>query len=868
VSEEVERLYERARALEPGTRAAFVEEACRGDPRLHEELTSLLEKAEAAEEFFDCLGGAVFSAPFSTDREKGGGGIRDQASIDPTPPFPHFELPIGTTIGRYRILSLMGSGGMGVVYRAYDESLNRDVALKFLPPLSTRLDDEERLLREARAAAALQHPNVCTIHEIGQTQDGRPFIAMALYEGETLKERLRQGPMPLEEAVATAVQIARGLAAAHARGIVHRDVKPGNVILGADGTARLLDFGIAQATGASLTHLGTTPGTVAYMSPEQVRGDAVDSRTDLWSLGVVLHEMLTGVRPFRGDGDRMLREAILHAAPELAAKQRSEVPAPLARVVERLLRKDPGSRYGSAAEVLADLAQALSPGAGASRPGVVTRRRAALLAGSATALVMLVGALWFPDRRGAPVPEVTAGTREPSIAVLPLVNLSAEPRDASLADGMTEELIAILARTDGLRVIASTSVFAFKERRTDIRSIADSLGVSNILEGGVQKIGSRLRVQVRLVDAGDGSTRWSETYDREFRDVFSMQDEIARAVARELDLRLMGSTETQLLRHQTRNIAAYELYLRGHDPALSRSDSGVREQVGYFKQAIEIDSTYAAAYAALALAYARLSWANNPGMPLRELHALAGDAAERAVALDDSLAEAHQALGRVRMDALDFASAETEIERAIALDPTDRRSHVVLSTMYIWKGRPAEALVEARRALANDPLSPIASAEVAHALFANRRYDEALAQLDHIAALRPPLRRAALYAGQCYAKKQMWPEAIAALRPQAETSEPVALSLLGHTLARVGQREEAGRIQADLLARWQRTNVGAFEVAVVYAGLGDFDQAFAWLDKSVDDRSLKVHIVEPTFEDLQGDPRFERLMRRLGLQNW
>ncbi len=725
MSEEAERLYERARALEPGTRGAFVEAACRGDPRLREELVSLLEQAEAAEEFFDLLGGAIF--PISTPPEEQPDGTSYQVPTDPTWPTPRIELPIGTTIGRYRIVSLIGSGGMGVVYRAYDGSLNRDVALKFLPPLSTRLDDESRLLGEARAAAALEHPNVCTVHEIGQTEDGRPFIAMALCEGETLKERLRQGPMPVEEAVATAVQIARGLAVAHARGIVHRDVKPGNVILGDDGTVRLLDFGIAQVADSTLTPSGTTPGTVAYMSPEQVRGDAVDSRTDLWSLGVVLYEMLTGVRPFGGEDDRTLLAAILHTDPEPVSRRRPEVSPPLARVVERFLRKDPDVRYGSAAQVQTDLTQALSPTEGLSRRPVFMRRRAALLAGSATALVMLVGALWLPERRGA----------------------------------------------------------------------------------SVSAVGARGRVS---------------------------------------------------------SPAAYELYLRGNDPTLPRSESGVRESLEYFKRAIAADSTYAAAYAGLALAYVRLDNWFSPGRPIHELHELAADAAEMAVALDDSLAEAHQALARVRMAQLDFASAQAEIRRAIALDPTDVRSRKTLAWLHIWAERPREALAEARRALEDDLLSPYSNVEVAHALFVNRRYDEALAQLDRITAIRPPLQSAVLLAGQCYAAKGMWPEAVAALRPQAQAGGPRTLSFLGYTLARAGQREEASRILADLLALQQNAEVGAFEVAVVYAGLGDLDQAIAWLDKSIDDQSLRVQIMEPTFENLRRDPRFELLKARLGLQ--
>jgi serine/threonine-protein kinase len=860
VSDEAERLYEQARALDPEGRAALVGEACRENPRLREELLSLLGEADTAEEFFELLGDAVFSTPLLIDP----GEVDTTATSDLLPPLARAEPQPGAVLGHYTILSLIGSGGMGTVYRARDALLERDVALKFLPPLSTRLDDEDRLLMEARSAAAMEHPNVCTIHEIGQTDDGRPFIAMALHEGETLKDRLQRGSLSLDEAVATGVQIARGLGAAHARGILHRDVKPGNVMLGADGTVRLLDFGLATVTDASRSPSSGTAGTVAYMSPEQARGEALDPRTDLWSLGVVLYEMLAGVRPFRGEDDRALLESILHEHPAPVSRRRPEIPEPLARVVERLLRKDPDARYARAADVLADLESALPSGAGTPR---LSRRRAALLATGITAVVALIGtSLWLPERGAESAPPLSAGGREPSIAVLPLANLGADPRDAALADGKTEELIAILAKSGGLRVIASPSVFAFKGAQTDVRRIADSLGVSHVLEGDLLKIGSRLRIRVRLVDAGDGSTLWSETYDREFKDMLSVQGEIARTVARELDLRLAADTGTQLLRRQTQSIAAYELYLRGSDPTLPRSDSGVRESVGYYQQAIMADSTYAAAHAGLALAYVRLGSARDPDRPLHELYALAEEAAGKAIALDDSLAEAHLALGRARMAALDLGSAQTELERAIALDPTDWRFRGLLATLHIWAGRPLDALSEARRALEVDPLSPYANVWLAHALFVNRRCDDALAQLERLAAIRPPLRSAAAITGQCHAGKRMWPEAIGALRPQAESGDPLITALLGHTLARAGQREEARRILADLLARRSRTGSGAFEVAVVYAGLGDVDQAFTWLDRSIGDLSLKVHVMEPTFEDLQGDPRFERLRTRLGLQ--
>ena len=497
-------------------------------------------------------------------------------------------------------------------------------------------------------------------------------------------------------------------------------------------------------------------------------------------------------------------------------------------------------------------------------PVRVRKRTAPVYGVAAVALAALVGAaLWLSPRGNDGAVAPMAGV---SIAVLPLANLSGDPRDAALADGLTEELIGVLAKVDRLRVVARTSAFAFKNSDLDARQIGDSLHVSNILEGGVQKSGQRIRVLVRLVDARDGSTRWSETYDRELKDIFLVQSDIAATVARELDLRLGGRVMDNLRRVPTRNVAAYELYLRANDPALLRSDSSARLALQYFTQAIALDPAYAAAHAGLARMYGRLIGAEGAAIPRRELQARARAAALKAVALDDSLAEAHAALGLVLIRGHDLAAAENELRRAVALDPGNSRLREWLTFIYHWKQDRAGALAEANRALANDPLSPTAHAEVARALCANGQHAAGLARLKLIEAVKPPLGRGMLYVGLCHAMQLDWPAAVATLR---NSTQPLSRAFLGHALARGGDRQEALAILADLTGRWDRVNQGAFEIAIVHAGLGNREQAFAWLNRSIDDFSLPVpgHIMLPLFSDLHADPRFESFRRRLRLQN-
>jgi TolB-like protein/DNA-binding SARP family transcriptional activator len=495
-------------------------------------------------------------------------------------------------------------------------------------------------------------------------------------------------------------------------------------------------------------------------------------------------------------------------------------------------------------------------------PRTTHQRSVSYVLGVLVIVALIATAAWLHATLGDSTPP---SATERSIAVLPFANVSGDEQDAALVDGVTEELIAVLARIPNLRVIASTSAFAFRNSNAGVGRIADSLGVSNVLEGGVQRAGSRLRVQVRLVDARDGSTRWSEVYDRELKDIFSLQSDIADAVARELDLRLGASALAHIKHGSTRNIAAYELYIRGNDQALFRTDSGSRAALEYFRQAVALDSNYAAAYAGLAFGHWRIGFGDDPELSRPARLALAEQAALKAVALDDSSGEAHAALSFVRRDNYELASAERELKRAVALEPTNSRFHEWLVQLYVLTDRPAEALVEGRRALELDPLSPSANAEVAHALLANGRCDEALAQLETLRSLRPPLNRAGLIAADCYGQKQMWPEAIAEIQRIQVNGGPRVQALLGYTLGRGGRADEARQILAALLDRSRRINGDAFDVAIVYVGLGENDQAFIWLEKAVDDRSLGFVWMRTFVDGLRGDPRFEKLRRRAGL---
>ena len=536
----------------------------------------------------------------------------------------------------------------------------------------------------------------------------------------------------------------------------------------------------------------------------------------------------------------------------LTERLRSEPPAPALhkpRTLDSVAPQPDGDRRASAAVSVGGALGRVVPGRG--RPS-----RTFLYGVTALALA----AVGFAALTELPLGRETSAS--PSIAVLPLA--TPNPSDAALADAMTDELIATLAKIDGVRVIARTSVSGFRDTDLDVRAIADSLRVENLLEGSVQRNDSRLRVSLRLVDGRDGATRWSETYDRAFQDVFAVQGEIAESVAGELGVRLGATLASRPRRPPTQNVAAYEFYLRAIDPTLLRTDSGALKRLEYFQQAVALDSTFAAAYAGLASGYFRVptDWADASFTRLQEL---AEQAALKALALDDSLAVAHLAYGWVRFREWDYATAEVQFERALALDPTLGFAHEALVELYLYTGRTGDALTQAERALEIEPLAPGRHAQLARAFLYDGRCDEVLAQLEKIAAVQPQLLRVAVIAAQCHALQGRWPEAISTMRAQGANP-----SLLGYFLARSGQRDEARAIRASIVERWRQSNQDAVDVAIVSAGLGELDDAFLWLDRAIEDRSITPlwgygRVLEPIFEELHGDPRFEGVRERMGL---
>ena len=728
----------------------------------------------------------------------------------------------GTQLGPYEIVSQLGQGGMGVVYQATDPRLGRTVAIKLLPPDLTRdKTAKQRFLQEAQAASALDHPNICTIFEINETDDGQLYLVMAHYEGETLKERTARGPLELDDAIDIATQVGEGLAKAHAAGIVHRDIKPANLIVTADETVKILDFGLAKLAGTEgMTQTGTTLGTVAYMSPEQAKGQEVDHRTDIWSLGVVLYEMLAGQPPFQGENLLSISNAILESdQPSLTGPS-----LPAQGVISRSLSKNREERYQSVSDLLGELRTLHS----------------------------------------SPAPTVVAAAQRdvPSIAVLPFANMSADPEQEYFCEGLAEELIDALARVENLHVVARTSAFQFRGKGHDLRQVAEQLKVKNVLEGSVRKAGNRLRVNVQLINAADGYHLWSERYDRDMDDVFEVQDEIAQTVVTKLKVKLLGVGDAPLVTRPTDNLEAYNLVLKGRYQTRRLTAKAIEKSLQCFTQALAIAPDYAAAHAGVAGAH--VVQAMFGGARPHDVMPRAQEATRRALALDDSEAGAHYASALVlQYYERDWAGAEQAYRRALALNPGDGAVRSSFSMALGCLGRADESLSEARRAVELDPVSAYTNRALALSLLSARRFDEAAEQARKTLDLDPAYLLAYVDLGMAAAAMGDPQEAVRVCREahQLAPDEAWLESVLGWAYALAGQREEALKI---LQHRKQRGSTPFF-MGVLCLGLGEQSQALGYLEQAWEDRDglLPFINVSFSFDPLRSDPRFQALLRRM-----
>jgi len=771
---------------------------------------------------------------------------------------------IGQTIAHYRIIEKLGAGGMGVVYKAEDTKLGREVALKFPPPRSTQSAEEfQRLIHEARAAASLDHQNICTIHEIGEA-DGQPYIAMSYVEGKTLRDRLADGPIAISEIVTIAAQVADGLSIAHEKGITHRDIKPENIMINTRGQVKIMDFGLAKSSRQTtkITQEGSTPGTAAYMSPEQAKGDGVDARSDLWSLGVVMYEAITGKLPFEGNHPAAMMYAVLHEPHTSVSGHRLDTPPDLVSLIDRLLRKDPVQRPVGTKAVAAELAQIrdIVTGRASSKPGV---------------------------RESA----------QPSLAVLPFANMSTDAENEFFADGLTEDLITAFSKMKELRVVARTSAFQFKGKTTDVRLVGEQLSVGTVLEGSVRKSGNRLRITAQLINVADGFHIWSERYDREMADVFEIQDDIARAIVDALKVKLVGKAIGELVPGGTTNIEAYNLVLRGRHHWNRRSGPELEQAEKCLLEAIALDPGYADAHAWLALVFTTMT--DYTGRDAASLCADAIREANVALQLNPDSAEAYLALAMAATNLGNERDAAEAFERTLALNPGHSTGQFWYGFFLANLGRVTEAVQRGERAIQIDPLSTIVHANLSYWYLRAGNPDAAARQLKHAFALDPNFLPTSIYAFVIAEASGRYAEAADHLmRVIATDSERRDLQLdLFRMLYHAGRYEEAvaaleawlgldslSHLRGTFSEAYQRSGIDSViklfgesfaepwlvhrqlgVISLTLLALGYTDRALRWLEYAFDhDRHELLRIrLDHVWDPIRQDPRFIRLASKL-----
>ncbi|MFY9608029.1 MAG: protein kinase [Blastocatellia bacterium] len=799
-------------------------------------------------------------------------------------------------ISHYRIVSKLGAGGMGEVYLAEDTQLDRKVAIKFLP--SESVADEQakkRLVREAKAAGKLDHPNICAIHEVGEA-NGQSFIVMQYVEGETLASRIHRKPTELKESLDIAVQVTDALAEAHSRGIIHRDIKPANIMLTARGQVKVMDFGLAKViheklsadslaeTESLLTAPGVIVGTVPYMSPEQVRGETTDVRGDIFSFGAVLYEMVSGRHPFTAESVAATLSAILTREP-LPLARYADAPDELHRIVRKCLEKDRERRYQTMRDLAIDLENmrrefetaritASTSGAATAHESVTptntnvkqrsllsSRRALTVIVLVIVAAVALVYVLVFRGATAARQPEIK------SLAVLPLEDLSGDPSQEYFADGMTEAIISNLAQISALgRVISRTSMMRYKGSPKSLPEIAAELNVDAVIEGTVQRSGGRVRVTAKLVPAATDSPLWSREYNRDESDVLKLQSDVARAVADEIRIQVTTEERARLAAARNINPKAHEAYLLGRHH-LRTNEEDLRQAIGHFERAIQLEPDYAAAYAALSNAWMRrgVFGAKNR----KEVMPLARDAALKAVALDHQLPEAHIALGAVKTTDWDWAGAEQELTRALELDPNSARAHQQYADLLMALERHAEAIRAIERAEQLDPLSSNIQSRYGRVLYRARKYEEAVPHLQRAIELDPNPGNSMPYwvLGELYAEMGRYDEALASFKTYEShggRARDMSVGIAG-VYARMGKQKEARRMLEELKATTDPVSFSDAPVARAYAALGDKDEAFKVLFRQVEERNNVATYIkaDPPLDTLHSDPRWKELLRRM-----
>lgn len=862
--QQVNDLFHSAIERAPELRAAFLDQACRGDEKLCREVKSLLSSHERTKNFIELPAFEV--APELL--------VNDNAGA-----------LVGELIGHYRIERLIGAGGMGEVYLARDERLQRKVALKLLPQQLTA--DETQVSRfetEARSASALNHPNILTVYEIG-AEGNRQFIAMEFIEGVTVRESLASGRIDLSTALEISVQVASALAAAHEAGVVHRDIKPENIMVRPDGYAKVLDFGIAKLTeqatsdrdqfetmAAARTRTGLVLGTGRYMSPEQARGQKVDARSDIWSLGVVLYEMVGGIPPFLGETPSDCIASILTKEPPPLSRVVPDVPQKLEAVLLKALRKNKDERYQTIREMLTDLRslQEELKATGSSPAGSIVRKlkrhkrsaslilMAAILAAAAFAYSVFFPPPSHSEKGNLP--------KEKSIAVLPFENLSEDQSNAYFAEGIQDEILTRLSKIADLKVISRTSTQRYRNTSQKLSEIANQLGVTNLLEGSVQKTNDQVRVNVQLIKAANDSHLWAETFDRRLTDIFSVETEIAKTIAETLQAKLTGSEEHAISVEPTADAAAYQSYLKARYFWGRRSGDNVPKAIDYFKEAIAQDPNYALAYAGLSEALIAL-----PGYApakTQDVTPKAKEAALKSLQIDDTLAQAHNALGQILLFDLDFGGAVKEFQRAIALDPNYATAHQWYAVGSLQAlGKLDEAIAEGARAVELDPLSPIINMDQANNYIIAGRYDEAINQIRKALELDPQFGAAHYNLGLALELKGDVPGAIAEFKraSQLNNNDPLSLAYLGNLYGKTGNTTEAGKILAELEQLTNTKFVSAYAFAIVQLGLGNKAEAVRLLEKCYAERSQDIIYirVDPLLDPLRSDPGFQNLVARV-----